>query len=531
MTELYPPPTWFGLPAERFPSWRAGQFEGIQKSLSSSKRFVVQEMPTGSGKSLTAVAEALISGRRTLILTADKALQKQYADEFGRLLVDIRGKGNYICNASEKGGEFERDFLYPVSVDDAPCQFGETCPRKTYLGCTYYDLAGQARVSQIVLGNYALWIALNRFAEGMAFGKFDLIVCDEAHELIESLTQALSVEISEEELDTLRNCRLPAGISPLAWSVWGGQWGNSVKLELDATKGRSDRFSRRRAFALSRLGRKFSQIERIGTDWIVSRSGTKALIQPVWPQQDADNYVFGAAQKVVLTSATIRPKTLELLGISCNDADYFSYPSRFPVERRPVYYYPVLRMHYGNTPEELAVWVNRTDQIIAQRLDRKGIIHTVSFARQQFLMQHSKYRHLMIGNPQGSSQLTQETVERFKRGQAPSILVSPSIDTGFDFSGVSAEYVLIPKVPYSNTNTDLARARSSRDPQYPYYTTAQTIVQMAGRAMRSESDQCETIITDEGFAPFVNKHKALLPDWFNQAIIRTDTIPPPLGKL
>jgi ATP-dependent DNA helicase DinG len=472
-----------------------------------------------------------MSGKRALILTSTKGLMQQYADTFTQLLVDIRGKGNYTCKATQTGGQFAFQYFYPVSVDDAPCQYGEICNLKSTFGCTYYDQLALAKESPIVLGNYSLQTSIRQFGDKTALGTFDLIVCDEAHELVEALTQALSVEISEEELDALSNCSFPSNPDPVEWAAWARYWVHHINDELDVLKQRTDKFSRRRAVTLNRINKKLSQVSMANAGWLVTIAGRVRRIQPVWPQDDAERLVFAGASRVLLTSATIRPKTLDILNIPSSAADYFAYPSDFPLERRPVYYLPTVRMHYKNTDAEVSQWINRVDQIIAGRQDRKGIIHTVSFARQQQLMTRSKYRHLMIGNPPGSSQLTEETVKKFKSSPPGTILVSPSVDTGFDFPYTEAEYCVIVKVPYADTNAPLYKARILRDPDYGYYVTAQTVVQMAGRPMRAADDQCEVFITDEGFKPFLGQHRSLLSSWFLPAVKKVSAIPSPPTRL
>lgn len=488
---------------------------------------MTHEAPTGFGKSTLAMAEAVMSGKRTLILTSTKGLQQQYSDTFRNLLVDIRGKGNYTCKATQAGGQFAWQYFYPVSVDDAPCQYGEICNLKATFGCTYYDQLSLAKESPVVLGNYSLQTSLQQFGDRHALGQFDLIVCDEAHELIEALTQALSVELSEDELDALSNCHFPTHSDPVQWAVWARYWLHHITDELDVLKQRTDRISRRRAFTINRLGKKLSQVSLAKDGWLVTSSGNTRRIQPIWPQDDAERLVFAGASRVLFTSATIRPKTLDLLNVPTSQSDYFAYPSEFPVSRRPVYYLPTVRMHYGNDEADVRQWINRVDQIIAGRQDRKGIIHTVSFARQQQLMSRSKFRHLMIANPPGSSQLTEETVKRFKQAGPGAVLVSPSVDTGFDFPYTDAEYCVIVKVPYMDSTSQLYQERIKRDPDYGYYVTGQTVIQMAGRPMRAADDQCEVFITDIGFKPFLSSQRSLLSSWFTPAIQTIHSIPKP----
>ena len=135
-------------------TWRQGQLDAITRAVNSPKRFVGQCMPTGWGKSVCLIAQALQSGKRTLILTSSKELQKQYTREFSYLnILDVQGKSNYICRAQELGGEFY-DGTPAKRVNEAPCQFDEECGLKI-AGCTYFDKVNQAKYKRLVQTNYA----------------------------------------------------------------------------------------------------------------------------------------------------------------------------------------------------------------------------------------------------------------------------------------------------------------------------------------------------------------------------------------
>ena len=70
--------------------------------------------------------------------------------------------------------------------------------------------------------------------------------------------------------------------------------------------------------------------------------------------------------------------------------------------------------------------VARLDQIIGKRLDRKGIVHTVSYARRDWVLKWSKYSRLLWTHAPDN---TEKIVEQFKRAAPPAVLVSPSLST------------------------------------------------------------------------------------------------------
>ena len=172
--------------------WRNNQLEAIESCVYGSKRFVGMCAPTGWGKSIALIGAGILSGKRTLILTSSKGLQNQYSKEFQSLnILDIRGKANYSCRATEVGGEFY-DGSQARSVAEGPCQFGEECGLRSY-GCIYYDKVNAAKYRKLVVANYAAWISSNMYTEG--WGKFDVICMDEADTAEGWLARMLAVRL------------------------------------------------------------------------------------------------------------------------------------------------------------------------------------------------------------------------------------------------------------------------------------------------------------------------------------------------
>ena len=97
--QLPSPSVLLGIP--NFSSWRPNQdraFETIMDWASSNQRYLGLSASTGSGKSVLALLAAKMTGARTVILTATKGLQEQYAGVGGQLgLVSVKGQNNFSC--------------------------------------------------------------------------------------------------------------------------------------------------------------------------------------------------------------------------------------------------------------------------------------------------------------------------------------------------------------------------------------------------------------------------------------------------
>ena len=239
---------------------RPGQVEmaeAVERSIRSGEHLAVQA-GTGTGKSLAylvpAVAHALASGSAVVVATATIALQRQLIDRDLPRLAEtlepllgqepdfaiLKGRRNYLCLHRLKSGAPEdprdvlfdrgatsavgqqvervhewaaetttgdRDELVPgvddrawrqVSVSARECLGAQRCP----FGRDCY--AEKARVTagkaSIVVTNHAL-LAINALESFPVLPEHDVVIIDEAHDLVNRVTSAASGELSATGVD------------------------------------------------------------------------------------------------------------------------------------------------------------------------------------------------------------------------------------------------------------------------------------------------------------------------------------------
>jgi ATP-dependent DNA helicase DinG len=530
----YPKPSEFGLPP-KFSDWRPGQYEAITAGIDSDKTYIAHAAATGSGKSLYYIAHALMMGMRTCVLTSTKALQTQLVQDFGACgLTDIRGQGNYRCKELWPGGShFSRD--RPKSFrncDWGPCHTGYNCELRAS-GCDYYEQLNKAEKSQLVVTNYSYWFAINAIG---GIGEFDLLVCDEAHSAPDELSSFLSINLSREEIAGLLNQRFPSAQDPKSWTVWAKNasfqahdMGEHLRKNSHPDQIANERS---RARKLQYLEGKLDSLSRIKGEWVKESEAGDVSWDPVWPAPYAHK-LFQGIPKVLLISATVRPKTCEMLGIDKDDLDFFEYTSPFPVDRRPTIhiYNPnglPMRINHRAKDHVLRAWVNRIDQVIERRKDRKGVIHTVSYARRNYLNDHSKHNFDFITH---DTEDTARAMDVFKKSRFPAVLLSPSASTGYDFPYEECEYSIIIKIPFPDTRSSIMKARHAQDKDYTMYIAMQELVQMAGRGMRAADDRHEVLIVDDNADWFLQKYRHFAPEWFMDSYRRVRNVPDPPRKL
>lgn len=541
-----------------FSSYREGQLETAISLASSGKRFRLLTAPPGRGKSLInmTVARLREDEGRTVILTGTKGLQSQMMADFEAAgLAEVKGLSNYRCVAVDR---HLRGFSPSGSTCDlGPCRAGVYCNYREEGGCLYYDAQAQAAQARVVVTNYAYWMALGRSGETMhLLGEFDTIILDEAHTAPGWLTSFCSVSLDKDEIQDLLGLDLPPINEGVAvWSEWAAhaqvqasQTSEQLKGALEnsaAIKGADRSKLVKRILRLRDIERGLGELAAAGrwkrsegtrretrmpglhTDWVAEKYETRVergvRFTPVWPHNYAEQYIYRGIPNVVLTSGTMTKDIMQYMGIPPHKAEFTELDSSFNPARHPTFIIPRVRVDRSNGEGEKRQLANAIDHIIGARLDRKGLIHARSYDRAKDIIRLSKHSSIMMSHTSGG--LT-TTVGRFKKSEAPSVLVSPSATEGIDLPYDDCRYVIIVKVPFIDGRSELVKARSASDKNYVNYEAALAMVQMAGRGMRAEDDLCECFILDAHMEWFMERAK--WPRWFMRTWKRVNTYPPPL---
>jgi Rad3-related DNA helicase len=511
-----PNPVECGLP-EKFTAWRPQQEHAIEAMKGATKRVTALSAPTGFGKSPAYVAHALLSGLPTCIITNSRGLQTQLMNDYASIgMVDIRGKSNYQCGMR----------------DDYTCQEGGAarCPFKGSMTCPASQAEARATGARLVVTNYDKWISCSRQTDNW-MAHFSQIILDEGHDAPDALAKHMSFVITPEDVEKVLQMRWPMSTENIgSWKGWATvarevaeekiiEWRYKLENEL------SPKVSWIKAAEhVKKLWKRLCVISTCRpSNWVVDEVQNGFQFDPIRPGQYAEGILLLQVPRVVIVSATLRPKTLWMLGLGTSQYDFREFDSDFDRNRCPIYYVPTMRIDV-KAKDLSALWV-KLDQIMSRRSDRKGIIHTISYARRDDILAHSRYRKMMMVNPQG--ELASDSVERFKAADPGTVLVSPSVSTGYDFPGRDCEWQFMCKIPFGDGRAKIHKARQEADPEYGAYSAMQTMVQAFGRGMRSREDQCENFICDSHLDWFIPRYRHLAPKSFHQHFRRVENVPAP----
>jgi ATP-dependent DNA helicase DinG len=514
---VIPSPHVCGLPP-KFEAWRPAQEEALRLLLSSKKRIRALAAPTGFGKTAVYVAFALLSQQPTCIVTDNRGLQDQLLGEFESIgLVDLRGRRNYLC---------------PLR-NDYTCEEGYAarCPHKGSVNCPSSAAEMRAATSMLVVTNYDKWTSSRKFGEGM--GHFTQVIFDEGHKAPEALARAMQVTLHHHEVEEVLGVEFPLHSMAEEMVNWK-PWASFARVEAENLylSLRSQMEHQPTPAQVKQFNHVKNLMKRLATlagatadNWVVDETKEGYQFDPIRPGRYAESTLLLRIPTILFISATLRPKSLYMLGIAKDHFEYKEFDSDFDPKRCPIYHVPTMRVDI-RAGDLSPLWI-RHDQIAAPRQDRKGITHTISYARRDEVVQRSRFAGVMLINERGEA--STQTVGEFKLSPPGTILVSPSVGEGFDFPGRDCEWQFVCKIPFPDGRSKIVKARQEDDKEYGPFQAMNKLVQIFGRGMRSKEDRCENFIADDHVEWFIPKYAHLAPRWFKMfyRTVRVAPQPPP----
>lgn len=216
----------------------------IERNISEGQTLIGQA-GCGTGKSVAALVPAIASGERVVYSTATKALQSQIFTKDlpflqGALFPDmkfamLKGRSNYVCHARLQDMDSssvkdrvlaaidegyinndpisgERDSIgfdvddqtwRSMTISSEDCPGRGTCPFG--MECLHGRAVDEARESNVVVVNHALVMQDAAINIGSVIGEYKHLIVDEAHELEEYATSALTGRMSVASFTSMAN--------------------------------------------------------------------------------------------------------------------------------------------------------------------------------------------------------------------------------------------------------------------------------------------------------------------------------------
>lgn len=517
-----------------------------------TNKFYLLNLPVGIGKSYLALMIAdwykknVNRTARVDIVTNSKILQDQYSNEF-ESISDLKGKENYECEAYScscaQGSEFNR-------LNKTSC---EECP---------YSNARENYISGgVSLTNFYLYILYAIYNQKLMESRgARVLIVDEAHSFDDVMSDFISIKITEtivkkfnfsNEYDILKTLKSVNSITSYVdfLSYLNGEIIDTIEgMEKGMGTSKRDIKSDKRDLKISKvLNTKNSDVKLMNlvtdlkqyqlkievflkeykenpNNWVLEsnwneKTRQKELsLEPIWAYDYLDKYVFSNYDMVFLMSGTILDKSLfcNLNGLDINKTLYYSIPSPFPLKNRPIFYMPLGKMSFKSKEETFKIYIPYIKKLLEKYKGKKGVIHTNSFELAKWIEESIKDPRLVFHDSSNKDEILKMHFESHE----PTVIVSPSMDTGVSFDNDKARFQIIAKIPYPSLASQKNKMRQINNPDWYSWKTCSGLVQMTGRPVRSITDYADTIIIDGGFGDVIKHSSQFLPDWIQEAINR-----------
>lgn len=531
---------------------RPVQLEALDKidsAWSSGKKYIIACLPTGIGKSHIALATANSSDpidddrKRdilayqiykmnqngeypydldhkdkplygTYIMTITKSLQDQYNNLFPDLHC-FKGKNNYQCQVDLQ-----------QTADFAPCLYSKKTKDKCFNSCIcpYYEAKNKGIYSQTSVLNYRSFFNLRPFLQ-----KRQIFICDEADGIEQELVGQFTLEIN---YSFLKSCDISFKKIKTDDLSYARNWLFDIfnqttdqiedikktLINLSKTPG-SDVIKEKQIQNMSKLSRLHNSMKKAIEYWdecsflIEERKADKIVFVP-YDIKPLFKEIFGVADRVLLMSATLsnHEQFAKNMGISKEEYSYIEMDSPFNPKKSPIYCSTKYNLSYSNNNKDLKEMIDVCLSLCEKHKEYKGIIHTHTrliteeFKKRVFGQDRFLIRMEGVSN--------EDILNIHKSSEVPTILVSPSLDTGISLDGDLGRFQIILKAPYLPLSSKRIKKKFDYSPdQYSFYML-NALVQMAGRCTRSKEDYSITYILDGNATKAITTNKNALPKHF-----------------
>ena len=512
----------------------------INWAIGEGYKYIILEAGTGIGKSAIATTLANMY-EDSYILTMTKQLQEQYLDDFGDMLVEIKGRGNYKCNY--KGN---CDFCIKAEYNLRKCS-----------DCEYNQAFKKAVEAKNVITNYDYL-----YYAGVANPLLDsreLLILDEAHNLERKMLMLSSSELNREYISTKFGIDI---FEPLMYGTksinelkrnpdyWielcddlikeckkrikkiEGDDDKSVQVTLDEFENNPSKYSNfdyiekqnleqdMKSFASISLGLSYKEliIDLPDKNSILNNAmDISAEFKPYSVLDDTQNLLKLGNICIFLTGTLgSKDKFCEWNNINPDETYYIYEKSPFDVAKRPIYVDFVGRM--SGFRRGIPKWknkraINKIKEILDMHKNEKGVIHTSSNEQAFWIIDQLRGYNLMFVGGEDRNR----TLKEFAESKENIILIGASIKDGVDFKGDLCRFQIVFKVPYPQLNEQV-KYRRDLDPKWFYYQTVMALMQAYGRGIRDSDDYCVMYIIDSSFKQLFDYNRGFFNEYFAEAI-------------
>lgn len=517
---------------------RPSQITALNWLAEQDAKYILLEAPVGSGKSAIGIcySKFLNDGYGdSFILTPQRILQDQYVRTFvDGSLSSLYGKSNYSCHPRH-----------------TTCNVGSIIKPKCGSGCPYVLAVTDAKRSPNSVLNYTLAALMFAYTTTFDDRKRQLMILDECHTVEEHLTEFHTIFVSHKRAKLFGLKEWPE-VSKMNIFL-AKEWMTDVYLP----------------YAKKYLGYLHSEIEPLLEQNEMDCDLTKSQIKKIEDYSKLQDYVEDAsdfsmitedelvekyvlifdkesfkfkmltgaenfrtilkphADKFLFMSSTILDKNgfAEDLGLPPDETAFLSLDSEFPIENRPIYFIPRMRMNASwkdaSREAERKGMIEGLKIVLGLHPTDSGIIHTANYAIAMWLIENLELwpesTHEFIHHNPSSNNNRNDVIHHFMSNDIPSVLISPSITEGLDLVDDIARFAIFCKVPFGYLGDQWIKRRLQLSKEWYQRRALIDIIQGGGRIVRSKNDKGVVYILDESWGYLISQTINKIPGWWKKA--------------
>lgn len=522
----------------------------IEKVFLSGKKYAIARLPTGSGKthiatSIARTARPIDQERADIInsyaylekdgcsyvhshlflskesfgsfiLTVTRSLQDQYIQMFPDQ-ISIKGKSNYACNVEPS-----------LTVDFAPCLTAPKLKTECFKcdRCSYYKVRKEALQSPDPVLNYRAFFNLPSFLQ-----KRQYLICDEADGIEDELVSQYTLRINYSQLlqEEIAFSKITSDDSSQAF-LWLQdillqikEVGNDLKQKINLLTKKNNKFDGLLFKMIQRIGRLYS-LQNIISDaisywreceFLVEYKDSKEVIFVPLNVKPIIQKIFSNIDHIVLMSATISNPSefAKSLGIKESEYDFIDVKSSFESSKSPIVCSTKYSLSYKTINTQLPKVIDMIDSICNSHPNEKGVIHThTNQILEEIKKRFGKNKRFLFRETGVSNEDIIEIHK--KKTKEPTILVSPSMDTGISLDDDLGRFQVIVKAPFLPLGSKRIKKIFDKNPQYYIMKMLNKLIQMSGRCTRSKEDHSVTYVLDNTAVKAITSNKKYLPKYF-----------------
>ena len=438
---------------------RPNQITALEWMEQQTAKYIILEAPVGSGKSLIGLTYSRWLSKKkgsSFILTPQRILQQQYEQTLDdKSIASLYGKSNYPCRKK-----------------NTTCDIGSiVAPKCT--SCAYSSAKSRAVISPNAVFNYTLGLLLFCYTD--VFEKRKLMILDECHTVEEHLTEFNAVSVHEKRAEKFGIKWRPQVTIKMAFSWMENTYLPAAEMYLksqtDSIEMLIDKSGSQLTAAEIKILREYNKleghiddlgeflcadVEYVEQNFVLVHDASTMKFKRITGAHNFLQIMEPMAERFLFMSSTVLDHRgfCRDLGLPESDVAFLSIPSDFPVENRPVFYMPQMKMNATWVSDENAPnrkkMAKQIKELLEMHKDESGIIHTANFAIAKWLVKELEFsvpQQVLHHNPDSGDDRN-AIINQYTTTPKPTVLISPSITEGLDLYDELGRFAIIVKVPF-----------------------------------------------------------------------------------